>query len=94
MVGNQRLTQLDDRGGTRGTDRGRAIGYNAIALPIAAGVFEPTLGLVLRPEIAALTMSGSNFIVAMNARLLKRHRLPQPDPNISPLGLPRTADVD
>jgi len=37
---------------------GWAIGYNAIALPIAAGVFEPAFGLVLRPEIAALSMSG------------------------------------
>jgi Cu2+-exporting ATPase len=44
-------------------------------LPIAAGVFAP-LGLVLRPEIAALTMSGSSFLVAVNALLLKRLRLP------------------
>jgi Cu2+-exporting ATPase len=57
---------------------GWAIGYNAIALPIAAGAFEPTFGLVLRPEIAALSMSGSSFIVAVNALLLKRLRLPQP----------------
>jgi Cu2+-exporting ATPase len=56
---------------------GWAIGYNAIALPIAAGVFEPTFGLVLRPEIAALSMSGSSVIVATNALLLKRLRLPQ-----------------
>jgi Cu2+-exporting ATPase len=55
---------------------GWAIGYNAIALPIAAGVFEPAFGLVLRPEIAALSMSGSSFIVAMNAMMLKRLRLP------------------
>ena len=55
---------------------GWAIGYNAIALPIAAGVFEPSFGLVLRPEIAALSMSGSSFIVATNAVLLKRLRLP------------------
>ena len=55
-----------------------AVGYNAIALPIAAGVFEPSLGLVLRPEIAALSMSGSSFIVAVNALMLKRLRLPQP----------------
>ena len=33
---------------------GWAIGYNAIALPIAAGVFEPVFGLVLRPEISAV----------------------------------------
>jgi len=57
---------------------GWAIGYNTIALPIAAGVFEPSFGLVLRPEIAALSMSGSSFIVAMNALLLKRLRLPSP----------------
>ena len=57
---------------------GWAIGYNAIALPIAAGVFEPAFGLVLRPEIAALTMSGSSLIVAVNALLLKRLRLPAP----------------
>jgi P-type Cu2+ transporter len=53
-----------------------AIGYNAIALPIAAGVFEPAFGLVLRPEIAALSMSGSSLLVAVNALLLKRLKLP------------------
>lgn len=82
----------------RGTRRkmpqnlGWAIGYNAIALPIAAGVFEPAFGLVLRPEIAALSMSGSSFIVAVNALLLKRLRLPAaaaPAPN--PAG--QAADV-
>jgi Cu2+-exporting ATPase len=55
---------------------GWAVGYNAIALPIAAGVFEPFFGLVLRPEIAALSMSGSSLLVAVNALLLKRLRLP------------------
>jgi Cu2+-exporting ATPase len=57
---------------------GWAIGYNSVALPIAAGVFEPAFGLVLRPEIAALSMSGSSFLVAVNALLLKRLRLPTP----------------
>ena len=55
-----------------------AVGYNAVALPIAAGVFEPAFGLVLRPEIAALSMSGSSFLVAVNALMLKRLRLPVP----------------
>ncbi len=55
---------------------GWAVGYNTIALPIAAGVFEPAFGLVLRPEIAALSMSGSSLIVAVNALALKRLRLP------------------
>jgi Cu2+-exporting ATPase len=59
---------------------GWAIGYNAIALPIAAGVFEPAFGLVLRPEIAALSMSGSSFIVAVNALALRRLRLPRATP--------------
>ena len=52
-----------------------AVGYNVIALPIAAGVFEPAFGLVLRPEIAALSMSGSSLIVAVNALMLKRLKL-------------------
>src|SRR3954470_4336838 len=50
----------------------------AIALPIAAGVFEPAFGLVLRPEIAALSMSGSSFLVAVNAVMFKRLHLPAP----------------
>jgi Cu2+-exporting ATPase len=53
-----------------------AVGYNAFALPIAAGVFEPAFGLVLRPEIAALSMSGSSLIVAVNALALRRLPLP------------------
>ena len=57
-----------------------AIGYNVIALPIAAGVFEPAFGLVLRPEIAAISMSGSSLIVAVNALMLKRLKLPEPPP--------------
>jgi Cu2+-exporting ATPase len=58
---------------------GWAVGYNSVALPIAAGVFEPSLGLELRPEIAALSMSGSSFIVAVNALMLKGARLPAAD---------------
>ena len=59
---------------------GWAIGYNVIALPIAAGIFQPAFGLVLRPEIAAISMSGSSLLVAVNALLLKRLRLPRPQP--------------
>lgn len=70
---------------------GWAVGYNAIALPIAAGLLMPAFGLMLRPEIAALTMSGSSFLVAMNALLLKRLRLPvQPAPSSGPV-VPTTA---
>jgi P-type Cu2+ transporter len=71
---------------------GWAIGYNAVALPIAAGVFEPALGLVLRPEIAALSMSGSSLLVAVNALMLKRLPLPAPPTDVG--GTPvRTPDV-
>jgi Cu2+-exporting ATPase len=64
---------------------GWAVGYNAIALPIAAGVFEPAFGLVLRPEVAALSMSGSSFLVAVNALLLKRLRLPAQPADAEPV---------
>ncbi|MEW1986505.1 heavy metal translocating P-type ATPase [Pseudarthrobacter oxydans] len=57
---------------------GWAIGYNVLALPIAAGVFYPAFGLMLSPEIAAISMSGSSVIVAVNALLLKRLSLPTP----------------
>jgi Cu2+-exporting ATPase len=56
---------------------GWAIGYNSLALPIAAGAFAP-VGLTLRPEIAAISMAGSSVIVALNALALKRLRLPSP----------------
>jgi P-type Cu2+ transporter len=65
----------------RGTDRKMrqnlswAIGYNSLAIPIAAGVFEPW-GLTLRPEIAAISMSGSSILVAVNALALRRLPLP------------------
>jgi P-type Cu2+ transporter len=55
-----------------------AIGYNSLALPIAGGVFEP-LGFVLRPEVGAISMSGSSVLVALNAVSLKRLRLPADD---------------
>ncbi len=53
-----------------------AVGYNTIAFPIAAGLFYQSFGLLLRPEIAALTMAGSSLLVALNALLLKRTHLP------------------
>jgi Cu2+-exporting ATPase len=49
-----------------------AVGYNVVAFPLAAGVFYP---FVLSPEIAALSMSGSSAVVAINALLLKRTKL-------------------
>ena len=49
-----------------------AVGYNVIAFPLAAGVFYP---FVLSPEVAAMSMSGSTLIVAINALMLKRTKL-------------------
>ncbi|MBX4893249.1 heavy metal translocating P-type ATPase [Rhizobium bangladeshense] len=49
-----------------------AVAYNVVAFPMAAGVFSP---LLVSPEIAALAMSGSSALVAVNALLLKRTRL-------------------
>jgi len=51
-----------------------ATGYNAIALPLAAGVAYPW-GIVLSPAVGALFMSLSTVIVALNAMLLRRVRL-------------------
>lgn len=45
-------------------------GYNVIAIPLAAGLFQP-IGLVLSPAIGAILMSLSTVIVAFNAQTLK-----------------------
>ena len=48
-----------------------ATGYNAVAIPLAAGVLAP-IGILLSPAIGALLMSLSTVIVAANAMLLRR----------------------
>lgn len=48
-----------------------ATGYNALAIPLAAGVLSAS-GFVLDPAIGAVFMSLSTIIVAINAQLLKR----------------------
>jgi Cu2+-exporting ATPase len=52
-----------------------AVGYNGLAIPIAAGLLYPSFGLYLQPAIGALAMSGSSVLVAVNAVLLKNARL-------------------
>jgi Cu2+-exporting ATPase len=47
-----------------------ATGYNALAIPLAAGVLY-SYGILLSPAIGAIFMSASTVIVAINARLLK-----------------------
>jgi Cu2+-exporting ATPase len=48
-----------------------ATGYNAVAIPLAAGVLYGR-GILLSPALGAVLMSVSTVIVAMNARLLGR----------------------
>ena len=81
--------------GTRRKERQNlawAVGYNSLAIPIAAGALEP-IGFTLSPEIAALSMSGSSIIVALNAVALRRLHLPgQPhQPPTTPSAPPRAA---
>ena len=47
-----------------------ATGYNAFAIPLAAGVFYKA-GILLSPAMGALLMSLSTVIVAINARFLR-----------------------
>ena len=44
--------------------------YNLIAIPLAAGVLYPSLGILLKPAWAALAMSASTMTVTLNALLL------------------------
>jgi P-type Cu2+ transporter len=50
--------------------------YNVIAIPIAGGVLYSSLGILLRPEWAALAMAASTITVTLNALALKRVGLP------------------
>jgi Cu+-exporting ATPase len=49
--------------------------YNALGIPLAAGVFYPALGLLLNPMIAAAAMSFSSISVILNALRLKSAKL-------------------
>ena len=64
--------------------------YNAIGVPIAAGLLYPVFGLLLSPMIAALAMSLSSVSVVGNALRLAKTRLPEdasprePGPSANP----------
>lgn len=51
-----------------------ATGYNILAIPLAAGVLAAK-GVILQPAVAAVFMSVSTVIVALNAILLRRNNL-------------------
>jgi Cu2+-exporting ATPase len=46
-----------------------ATGYNALAIPLAAGVLAG-IGIILPPSLGAVMMSASTVLVAVNARLV------------------------
>jgi Cu+-exporting ATPase len=52
-----------------------AFGYNALGVPIAAGVLYPVFGLLLSPVIASLAMSLSSVSVVSNALRLRTAKL-------------------
>ena len=47
-----------------------AVGYNVVAIPLAAGILYPMF--ILSPALGAILMSLSTIVVAFNAQLLKR----------------------
>jgi Cu2+-exporting ATPase len=49
---------------------GWAVGYNVIAIPVAADLLAPW-GITIGPAVAAVLMSASTIIVALNALLLR-----------------------
>ena len=51
-----------------------ATGYNAIGIPLAAGVLFG-VGILMPPALAAVFMSASTIVVALNAQLLRRVKL-------------------
>lgn len=51
-----------------------ALGYNILAIPIAAGLLLPTFGILLSPSVAAALMASSSAFVVTNSLLL-RHQV-------------------
>jgi Cu+-exporting ATPase len=73
-----------------------AFGYNAAAIPLAAGVLYPFFSQIVSPELAALLMATSSFSVTMNTLRMRgfippvRRRGP-PSAELEPAAEPRGA---
>ncbi|MET3114192.1 Cu+-exporting ATPase [Pedobacter sp. CG_S7] len=52
-----------------------ALGYNALGIPIAAGLLYPFFGILLSPMIAALAMSFSSVSVILNSLRLRNAKI-------------------
>jgi Cu+-exporting ATPase len=58
--------------------------YNALAIPVAAGLLYPLFGILLSPMIAAAAMALSSVSVVLNALRLRGFRLPEGPPRDEP----------
>jgi Cu2+-exporting ATPase len=67
-----------------------ATGYNALAIPVAAGVLAPW-NFILPMSVGALVMSVSTIVVAANAQLLRGLKLRPADQRRAPTGSPQPA---
>jgi Cu+-exporting ATPase len=53
-----------------------AFGYNAAAIPLAAGIIYPFTSQIVSPELAALLMATSSFSVTMNTLRMRGYKPP------------------
>ncbi|CAH1653865.1 Cu(+) exporting P-type ATPase [Chelatococcus asaccharovorans] len=63
-----------------------AFGYNAVLIPVAAGVLYPAFGILLSPMLAGLAMALSSVSVVSNALRLRRFSPPAGTPPARPAG--------